>query len=118
MRTLITFDPAGAFLALAPGGGDPSANPLAALVPILLMLAVFYLILFRPMRKRQKKLQEMIDNLKRGDKVITTGGIFGTVMGISDRQIQLRIADQVTIEISRNAVAALQQPEEGGGGSS
>lgn len=86
---------------------------LGGLLPMVLILGVFYFMLILPARKRQKKLQEMIHNLKRGDKVITTGGIHGTVMGISDRLIQLRIADQVTIEISKNAVAALQSAEGG-----
>ena len=108
-RTLILLHPVGGWLALAPATGDSSASPFTAFVPILVMLAVFYFILFRPMRRRQKKLQEMIANLKRGDKVITNGGLFGTVMGISDRLVQLRIADQVTIEVSRNAVAAFQE---------
>lgn len=96
--------------------GDATSSPFAIFFPFVVMAAVFYFILFRPMRQRQKKLQGMIDNLKRGDKVITTGGIFGVVVGIGDRIIQLRIADQVTIEVSRNAVAALQQPKDGGEG--
>ena len=89
-----------------PGGG------LAGALPILLILAIFYLIVFLPARKRQKKLQEMIDGLKSGDKVITSGGIYGTIVGFKSDRIQLRVADNVKIELSRNAVTALQKPEE------
>ena len=111
LRTFMFLDPTDGMLALAPGANDPNASPFTALVPILVMLAVFYFILFRPMRRRQKHLQEMINNLKRGDKIVTNGGIMGIVMGISDKLVQVRIADSVTIDISRNAVASLQQEE-------
>lgn len=88
-----------------PGG---FAQPLV----ILAIFAIFYLIVFLPARRRQKKLQEMIDSLKSGDKVITTGGIYGTIVGFRSDRIQLRVAENVKIEMSRNAVAALQKPEE------
>jgi preprotein translocase subunit YajC len=106
------LEPVGAGIwAAAPPAAAGGENPFSFLVMMGLVLAVFYFMLIRPARKRQKKLEEMIHNLKRGDKVITNGGIHGTVMGISDRLVQLRIADQVTIEISKNAVASLQNPE-------
>lgn len=82
-------------------------------LPLLFILAIFYLIVFLPARRRQKKLQEMIDNLKAGDKVITSGGIYGTIVGFKDDRIQLRIAENVKIELSRNSVTALQRSEEG-----
>src|SRR5438874_4960326 len=79
--------------------------------PLIFILGIFYLIVFLPARRRQKKLQEMIDNLKTGDKVVTTGGIYGTIVGFKDDRIQLRIADNVKVELSRNAVTALQGSE-------
>jgi len=86
------------------------------MLPSFLMMAVifgiFYLLVFAPMRKKQKKHGEMVQNLKSGDQVITNGGILGTVVGVTDEVIQLRIADQVRIDISKNAVAALQNPPE------
>lgn len=81
-------------------------------MPLILVMGIFYLIVFRPARNRQKKLQEMIDNLKTGDKVITTGGIFGTVVALRGEKLQLRIAENVKVDVSRNAVASLQQPEQ------
>ena len=77
-----------------------------------MILAIFYLIVFLPARRRQKKIDDMITNLKAGDKVITNGGIYGTIVGFKADRIQLRIAENVKVEISRNAVAALQKPEE------
>jgi preprotein translocase subunit YajC len=93
-------------LQAAPPGGIIGA------LPILFILAIFYLIVFLPARKRQKKLQQMIDALKSGDKVVTSGGIYGTIVGFKNDRIQLRVADNVKIEMSRNAVTALQNPEE------
>ena len=66
----------------------------------------------RPARRRQKAVQEMIGNLNRGDKVITNGGIHGIIVGLSDTIVQLRVADGVTLDVSRNAIAGLQ-PREG-----
>jgi preprotein translocase subunit YajC len=80
-------------------------------LPILLILVIFYLIVFLPAKRRQKKLDDMIGSLKAGDKVITNGGIYGTIVGFKADRIQLRIADNVKIEMSRNAVVALQKPE-------
>ena len=88
----------------------PSIGP--SVFSLILILAIFYLIVFMPARRRQKKLQDMIDNLKAGDKVVTSGGIYGTIVGFKDDRIQLRIAENVKIELSRNAVTALQGSEQ------
>ena len=89
----------------------PQSGGLAAFLPLILIIGIFYLIVFLPARRKQKKLQEMIDNLKTGDKVITTGGILGTVVALRGDKLQLRIAENVKIDISRNAVTSFQQPE-------
>ena len=83
-----------------------------SVLSLVVILAIFYLIVFMPARRRQKKLQEMIDNLKVGDKVVTSGGIYGTIVGFKDDRIQLRVAENVKIELSRNAVTALQGSEQ------
>jgi len=80
-------------------------------LPFLLILAIYYFIVIMPTRKGQKKVQEMIDNLKIGDKVITNSGIYGTIAGLKQDRIQLRIAENVKVEMSRNAVTALQHPD-------
>ena len=85
------------------------------MLPSLLMMAVifgiFYLLVFAPMRKKQKKHAEMVQQLQNGDRVITNGGIYGTVVGIADDRLQLRIAEQVKIEVSRNAIASRQSDD-------
>ena len=91
---------------------SPQPGGIVAFLPLIFILAIFYLIVFLPARRRQKKLQAMIDNLKSGDKVITSGGIYGTIVGFKSDRIQLRVAENVKIEMSRSAVTALQNPEE------
>jgi preprotein translocase subunit YajC len=90
----------------------PGPSGLSGFLPLIFVIVIFYLIVFMPARRRQKKLQEMIDNLKTGDKVITTGGIFGTVVALRGDRLQLRIAENVKVDISRAAVASLQQAEQ------
>ena len=80
--------------------------------PFLLVFAIFYLIVILPNRRNQKKVQEMIQGLKVGDKVITNGGIYGTIAGLKGDRIQLRVAENVKIEMSRSAVTALQTEEQ------
>jgi preprotein translocase subunit YajC len=83
-------------------------NSLLQLLPILAIMGIFYVLLILPAQRRQKKTQEMINALKNGDKVITNGGLFGTIVGIEGDSIQLRIADQVKVKILRSAVSGLQ----------
>ena len=82
-------------------------------LPMVLIFVVFYFLLIAPARKKQKKHTELLDSLKNGDRVITNGGIHGTVVGVTDHLIQVRIAEKVKIDVSRHAVAGLQaSPEE------
>jgi preprotein translocase subunit YajC len=71
-------------------------------------VAIFYFLMILPAQRRQKKAAEMLKNLKNGDKVVTNGGIYGTIVGLEDDAIQLRIAEQVKIKVSRGAIAGLQ----------
>jgi preprotein translocase subunit YajC len=87
-------------------------NPLIQFAPIVIVGIIFYLLIFMPMRKRQKKVETMISAIKNGDKVITSSGIYGVVAGVKDKTFILKIADQVKIEVTKNAIAGLQGPEE------
>jgi preprotein translocase subunit YajC len=89
-----------------------SPDLLLQFAPIVIIGVIFYLLIFMPMRKRQKKVEAMITALKNGDRVITSSGIYGVIAGVKDRTFILKIADQVKIEVSKNAVAGLQGPEE------
>ncbi len=85
------------------------------LVPLLAFFAIFYFLLILPAQRRQKKTAGMLAALKTGDKIVTNGGIYGTIVGLDDKDgsVQLRIADQVKIKMARSAVAGLQpEPKE------
>ncbi len=81
---------------------------LMAFLPLVIIMGIFYVLLILPAQRRQKKTQEMINALKNGDKVITNGGLFGTIVGLEGDSVQLRIADQVKVKVLRSAVSALQ----------
>jgi preprotein translocase subunit YajC len=94
-----------------------SSSPLGGafgFLPILLIIAIFYVLMILPAQRRQKKVAEMLRNLKNGDKVITNGGIYGTIVGLEDDAVQLRIAEQVKVKVSRSAIAGLQPEPKGG----
>jgi preprotein translocase subunit YajC len=82
------------------------------LAPLLVVGVIFYLLIFMPMKKRQKKVELMIAALKNGDKVITSSGIYGIVAGVTDKTFILKISDQVKIEVAKNAIAGLQGIDE------
>jgi preprotein translocase subunit YajC len=88
--------------------GQGQAGGLIQFLPFALILAIFYFLILMPMKRRQKKIQEFQESLKVGDKVVTTGGIFGQITRVSDKSIQLQIADKVRIEVSRAAVGGYQ----------
>jgi preprotein translocase subunit YajC len=95
-------------LAAAPAPQQP--NALLSFLPMILIFGIFYFILIAPMRKRQKKTQAMLSQLKKGDAVITNGGIYGRISAIDDstNTVILQVADQVKIKIARSALAGLQ----------
>jgi len=77
-------------------------------LPFAMILAIFYLMVLMPMRKRQKKIQEFQAALKVGDKVVTTGGIHGQITKVTDQLVQLQIAPNVRIDIAKAAIGGLQ----------
>jgi preprotein translocase subunit YajC len=93
-------------LSLVAQGAGPGG--LMAFAPLLIIMVIFYVLLILPAQRRQKKTQQMLGALKNGDKVVTTGGLFGTIVGLEGDAIQLRVADQVKVKVLRSAVAALQ----------
>jgi preprotein translocase subunit YajC len=81
---------------------------LMAFAPLVIIMVIFYVLLILPAQRRQKKTQEMLSALKNGDKVVTNGGLFGTIVGLEIDAVQLRIADQVKVKVLRSAIATLQ----------
>ncbi len=85
------------------------------LLPLILIFAIFYFLLIMPQQRRQKKWQHMLTELKAGDKVVTSGGIRGTIISLRDDALQLRVPpDNLRIEVSRSAVVSMANPEEAG----
>jgi preprotein translocase subunit YajC len=77
-------------------------------LPMLLILVVFYFLLVAPMRKRQRELQQLVDRLQKGDKVITNGGLHGEIAGVEGAVVLLKIADQVKVKVSKSAIAQVE----------
>src|ERR1700681_3273695 len=90
---------------MAQAGG---AGGLMAFLPLVIIMGIFYVLLILPAQRRQKKTQEMVNALKNGDKVVTSGGLFGTIVGIEGDAIYLLIADQGMVKVLRSAVTGLQ----------
>ena len=86
----------------------PEASVWVQFVPIVLMLVVFYFLLVAPMRKRQRETEAMLAALKRGDRVITSGGLHGEIAGIEGATVHLKIADQVKVKVSRSAITQVE----------
>ena len=91
------------------GAGQPGG--LVSLLPFALILGIFYVLILMPMQRRQKKVQEFQSSLKVGDKIVTTGGIYGQITRVNDKSVQLQIADKVRIEIARASVGGYQGQE-------
>ena len=89
-------------------GGKGGGGGLAGLLPFILIIFIFYFLLLRPQQKKQRRHQEMLNRLKKGDKVVTSGGMHGVVVGINDKKdiVVLRVAENVKIEFQKSAIAA------------
>ena len=98
-----------AYAAAGTGQGS-EVNPLLSFLPLILMVGVFYFLLIRPQQKKQREVQNMIENLKKGDRIITAGGIIGTVTGIQNDYVVLKVGenDATKIEILKSAVTGLR----------
>jgi preprotein translocase subunit YajC len=101
-------------LAMGGASNGGSGNIFAALLPFLLMFAVLYFLLIRPQQKRQKQHQAVLESLKKGDRVITNSGIFGTIVNFNDKNksVVLRVGDNETIklEVLRSSIAGAVEP--------
>ena len=97
----------------SPAGGSGGQQPgLTSFLPMIIILVlIFYMLVFRPQKKKQKEHNEMVNSLKKGDKVITAGGVHGIVAGLKDNIIVVKIADNVKIEVSKGSVSAVIKKE-------
>jgi preprotein translocase subunit YajC len=99
--------------ASATGAAQQEPSLIASILPLVLIMAIFYLLILRPQQKRYKQHQEMVGAVKKGDKVLTAGGIVGKVTGVNDSDdiVHLQIADSVTVEVSRPTIASVYSNE-------
>ena len=94
--------------ALGATGDAQGSNPVAQLLPFVLMFVVLYMLILRPQIKKQKSQRKMIEELKKGDKIVTNGGLHGVISNLKDDIIVLNIAERVKVEVSRSAVSRVK----------
>lgn len=97
--------------AQSPAGAAPMNGPeqfLFSFAPIIAIVLIFYFMIIRPQQKKQKETQAMLASIKKGDRVLTSGGIYGTVVGTKDDLVVLKVSDEVKIEFSRQAIVQVQ----------
>ena len=101
----------GEAFAMTGGGEGGGGSLITSLMPLALIFVIMYMLIIRPQQKKQKDHQRMIDALKKGDEIVTNGGVHGTIMGVKERDQTLivKIADNVKIEVSRSAVARIKE---------
>jgi len=102
----------GIAFAMGQGGAQAAqgAGGFTSFIPLILMFVIFYFLLIRPQQKKTKEHREMITNLRKGDRVITTGGIYGRITGLDEHRVTLEISDKVRIKLVRGNIAGLDQP--------
>jgi preprotein translocase subunit YajC len=105
-------------LAQLSGQSPGFLQQLAPLMPVLLIFAIFYFLLLAPMRKRQKAHQALLGQLKKGDRVVTNGGLLGEISAVEERVVHLKLADNVRVRVVKSAVAGLEGDPAAEGGKS
>jgi len=102
------------FAMAQPGQGGQEPNLFMSLLPILIIFAIIYFLMIRPQSKRQKEKQQMLEALKKGDDVVTTGGIHGTIEGLREKenQVILRVAKDVKLTVAKNSIASVVGDEQ------
>jgi len=97
----------------AGGAGGQASNPILSMLPLVLMFVILYFLMIRPQQKKQKELKKMIAEMKKGDKVVMSGGIHGIIAGMKDNTVLIKVADNVKIEFSKSAVVSVEKGKEG-----
>ncbi len=94
----------------------PSQSPFLGLMPLILIFVVFYFVMWAPIRKKQKALEQLVVALKKGDRVVTNGGLYGEVVRADDATVILKLAENVKVKVAKRAIAGLEgSPEDKGG---
>ena len=88
-----------------------AVNPIVNLVPLVLIFVIFYFLLIRPQKQKEKAQKNMLTNLNKNDEVVTSGGIHGTIVNVKEKTVTLRIDDNVKLELEKNCVAYVKNPK-------
>lgn len=94
----------------APQGGGQT-NPIMGLLPLIIMFAVFYFLIIMPQQKKAKKHKEMINSIKPGHKILTAGGLYGTVTGVAEKAVTVEIANNVKVKVAKSYIVAVMTNE-------
>jgi preprotein translocase subunit YajC len=97
--------------AMTGGSGGGEGGGFSAFIPLILMFAIFYFLLIRPQQKKAREHKEMISSLKKGDRVVSSGGLHGVITGITDDIVTMEIAPKVRVKVSRSSVAGATKRE-------
>jgi preprotein translocase subunit YajC len=101
-----------AFAMADPSGGAGAGGGMWTFLPLILMFVIFYFLLIRPQQKKAKEHRQFLDNLKRGDRVVTAGGLHGEITGLSDQTVTLEIAEKIRVKVGRGFISQFV-PKEG-----
>ena len=93
------------------GAGGGQTSWLSTRMPLVIIFAIFYLLMIRPQQKQQKKHREMVAAMKKGDQVVTRGGMHGTIYGVTEAVVTVEVAKEIRIKFSKDAIASIVQPE-------
>jgi preprotein translocase subunit YajC len=91
-------------------GGQGAGSGFTAFIPLVLMFVIFYFLLIRPQQKKAKEQREMITNLKKGERIVTSGGLYGRITGMDDATLTVEISDKVRVKIARGNVSSVIRP--------
>lgn len=92
------------------GAEGGAQGGITAFIPLILMFVIFYFLLIRPQQKKSKEHRQMISNLKKGDRIVTSGGLHGRITGVDENTLTVEIAEKVRVKVNRNHIAALANP--------
>ena len=96
-------------IAMQPQGGNGGGSMWSALVPILLVFLIFYFMILRPQQKKQKDREKLLSGVQKGDKIVTVGGMHGTVVGLEEKTLLVQISDDVKVKMERSAISLINR---------
>ena len=93
------------------GGGQAGGGQYMSIIMLVAVVAIFYFLMIRPQQKRAKDHKNFLESLKKGDKIITSGGLYGTITGITDDAVTIEIAEKVRVKVEKSTVAGMQRTQ-------